>query len=50
VIIVGHPDERLHFCHEAGSGAGPYIAGTLCAIREAPGRAGLTRGLDTLLF
>ena len=34
-IIFGNPDERLHFRHEAGSGAGPYVAGTLLAIREA---------------
>jgi len=49
-IIFGKPDERLHFHHEAGSGAGPYVAGTLLAIREATRRVGVTRGLDTLLF
>jgi 4-hydroxy-tetrahydrodipicolinate reductase len=49
-IIFGQPDERLHFRHEAGSGAGPYVAGTLLAIRESTRRVGVTRGLDTLLF
>jgi len=49
-VIFGQPDERLHFRHEAGSGAGPYVAGTLLAIREATRRVGVTRGLDTLLF
>ena len=49
-IVFGNPDERLHFRHEAGSGAGPYVAGTLLAIREATRRLGVTRGLDTLLF
>ena len=49
-IIFGNPDERLHFRHEAGSGAGPYVAGTLLAIREVTRRVGVTRGLDTLLF
>jgi len=49
-VIFGQPDERLHFRHEAGSGAGPYVAGTLLAIREVTRRVGVTRGLDTLLF
>ena len=49
-IIFGDPDERLHLRHEAGSGAGPYVAGTLLAIREVTRRVGVTRGLDTLLF
>ena len=49
-IIFGQPDERLHFRHEAGSGAAPYVAGTLLAIREVTKHAGVTRGLDSLLF
>jgi 4-hydroxy-tetrahydrodipicolinate reductase len=49
-VIFGNPDERLHFRHEAGSGAGPYVAGTLLAIRAVTARVGLTRGLDSLLF
>jgi 4-hydroxy-tetrahydrodipicolinate reductase len=35
--------------HDAGTSALPYVAGTLLAIREAPSRAGLIRGLDQLL-
>jgi 4-hydroxy-tetrahydrodipicolinate reductase len=49
-VIFGAPDERLHLRHEAGSGAGPYVAGTLLAIRKVTHRVGLTRGLDRLLF
>jgi 4-hydroxy-tetrahydrodipicolinate reductase len=49
-VIFGGPDERLHLRHEAGSGASPYVAGTLLAIHAAPAQVGLTRGLDTLLF
>jgi 4-hydroxy-tetrahydrodipicolinate reductase len=36
--------------HDAGSSATPYVAGTLLAVRAAPRRAGLVRGLDTLLL
>jgi 4-hydroxy-tetrahydrodipicolinate reductase len=49
-VIFGNPDEWLHLRHEAGSGASPYVAGTLLAIHAAPAQVGLTRGLDTLLF
>ncbi len=49
-VIFGNPDERLHLRHEAGSGASPYVAGTLLAVREVMRRVGVTRGLDTLLF
>lgn len=48
--IFGMPDERLSIRHDAGAGAGPYVAGTLLAIRKVKGRIGLTRGLDVLLF
>src|SRR4051794_8215461 len=48
-VVFGLPDERLTIRHDAGSSAEPYVAGTLIAARTAPGRAGLTRGLDTLL-
>jgi 4-hydroxy-tetrahydrodipicolinate reductase len=41
--------ERLSIRHDAGESAAPYVAGTLLAIRAAPGRVGLTRGLDRLL-
>jgi 4-hydroxy-tetrahydrodipicolinate reductase len=46
----GQADERLIIRHEAGPHAGPYVAGTLLAIRAVVGRVGLTRGLDRLLF
>jgi 4-hydroxy-tetrahydrodipicolinate reductase len=49
-IVFGLPDERLSIRHDAGSSAVPYVAGTLLAARAAPGRVGLTRGLDTLLL
>jgi len=49
-VIFGNADERLHLRHEAGSGASPYVAGTLLAIREVTRRVGVTRGLDSLLF
>jgi 4-hydroxy-tetrahydrodipicolinate reductase len=49
-VVFGLPDERLTIRHDAGSSAEPYVAGTLIAARTAPGRVGLTRGLDTLLL
>jgi 4-hydroxy-tetrahydrodipicolinate reductase len=48
--IFGLPDERLKIHHEAGSGAGPYVAGTLLAVRKVQDVKGLIRGMDTLLF
>jgi 4-hydroxy-tetrahydrodipicolinate reductase len=48
--IFGLPDERLTIRHDAGTGAEPYVAGTLLAIRRVMGTRGLVRGLDTLLF
>jgi 4-hydroxy-tetrahydrodipicolinate reductase len=48
-IVFALPDERLSIRHDAGSSAAPYVAGTLLAARAVTGRAGLTRGLDTLL-
>ena len=47
--IFGARDERLIIRHEAGSGAEPYIEGTLLAIRKVAGQVGLTRGLDRIL-
>jgi 4-hydroxy-tetrahydrodipicolinate reductase len=47
--IFGAPDERLTIRHDAGSGAGPYIAGTLLAIRKVRDHAGLVRGLDKIM-
>jgi 4-hydroxy-tetrahydrodipicolinate reductase len=49
-IVFAAPDERLSIRHDAGSSAVPYVAGTLLAVRAAPGRSGLTRGLDALLL
>jgi 4-hydroxy-tetrahydrodipicolinate reductase len=48
-IIFGQPDERLSIRHDSGSGAGPYIAGTLLAIRRVSGFTGLRRGLDSVM-
>lgn len=49
-IVFGAESERLSLRYDAGESAAPYIAGTLLAIRALPGRVGLTRGLDRLLF
>lgn len=48
-VVFAAEDERLSIRHDAGSSAAPYVAGTLLAIRRAPTRIGLTRGLDQLL-
>lgn len=48
--VFGLPDERLTVRHDAGSGAEPYVAGTLLAVREVLRTTGLVRGLDRLLF
>jgi 4-hydroxy-tetrahydrodipicolinate reductase len=47
--IFGAADERLTLRHDAGSGAAPYIQGTLLAIRKAKGHVGLVRGLDRVM-
>lgn len=47
--IFGAHDERLTFRHDAGSGAGPYIQGTLLAVRKVRERVGLIRGLDKVM-
>ena len=47
--IFGAKDERLSIRHDAGSGAEPYIQGTLLAIREVKNRIGLIRGLDNIM-
>ncbi len=47
--IFGAHDERLSIRHDAGSGAEPYIHGTLLAIRKVTDRVGLTRGLDKIM-
>jgi len=48
--LFGLPDERLIIRHDAGSGAMPYVAGTMLAIEKVVATTGLTRGLDRLLF
>ena len=48
--IFGAQDERLTIRHDAGSGAGPYIAGTLLAIRRVKDHIGLVRGLDKIML
>jgi 4-hydroxy-tetrahydrodipicolinate reductase len=48
--IFGLPDERLRIRHDAGSGAGPYVSGTILAARKVLEVSGLVRGLDRLLF
>lgn len=47
--IFGANDERLTIRHDAGSGAEPYIQGTLLAIREVRNHVGLIRGLDRIM-
>ena len=49
-VVFAADGERLSIRHDAGESAAPYVAGTLIAIRAIPGRVGLTRGLDQLLF
>lgn len=48
--IFGLPDERLTIRHDSGTGATPYVAGTLLAARRVIEVTGLVRGLDALLF
>ena len=45
----GADNERLTIRHDAGSSAAPCVAGTLLAIRRVAEKAGLRRGLDTLM-
>ena len=48
-VRFGREDERLTLQYDGGTGAQPYIAGTLLAIRRVPELAGLVRGLDRIL-
>ena len=48
--VFGLPNETLSIRHDAGSGAEPYVTGTLLAARRTVNLRGLVRGLDTLLF
>lgn len=47
--IFGAKDERLSIRHDAGSGAEPYIEGTMLAIRQVKNHVGLVRGLDKIM-
>ncbi|HEV2705422.1 MAG TPA: 4-hydroxy-tetrahydrodipicolinate reductase [Pyrinomonadaceae bacterium] len=47
--LFGAKDERLSIRHDAGSGAQPYIQGTLLAIRKVRDHIGLIRGLDRIM-
>ena len=49
-IVFGLADERLVIRHDAGGTPGPYVGGTLLAVRKVPELVGLTRGLDNLLL
>jgi 4-hydroxy-tetrahydrodipicolinate reductase len=48
-VVFAAEGERLSIRHDAGETPTPYVAGTLLAIRAAPDRIGLVRGLDQLL-
>jgi 4-hydroxy-tetrahydrodipicolinate reductase len=48
--LFGLPNERLTIRHDAGSGAEPYVNGTLLAVRRVMGLTGFVRGLDRLLL
>ena len=48
-VIFGRDDERLTLRYDGGSGAEPYVAGTLLAARRVGGLAGLQAGLDGIL-
>lgn len=48
--LFGLPDERLTIRHDSGTGAAPYVGGTLLAARRVMMTTGLVRGLDRLLF
>ncbi|MBI4853179.1 MAG: 4-hydroxy-tetrahydrodipicolinate reductase [Acidobacteria bacterium] len=47
--IFGAKDERLTIRHDAGTGAEPYIEGTLLAVRKVKNYVGLIRGLDKIM-
>jgi 4-hydroxy-tetrahydrodipicolinate reductase len=48
-VLFGLPGERLSIRHDSSSGAEPYIAGTLLAIRRVSSFTGLRRGLDRVM-
>lgn len=48
-VRFGQQDERLTLQYDGGTGATPYIGGTLLAIRRVRDVRGLVRGLDRIL-
>jgi len=48
-VIFGKPNERLSLRLDGGSGAEPYVDGTLLAVRRVSNFVGLRRGLDQVL-
>ena len=48
-VRFGLADERLTISYDGGPGAGPYVAGTLLAIRRVGQIVGVVRGLDAVL-
>jgi 4-hydroxy-tetrahydrodipicolinate reductase len=48
-VVFAAEGERLTIRHDAGETPAPYVAGTLLAIRAAPTKVGVVRGLDQLL-
>ena len=48
-VWFGQEDERLTLQYDGGTGAMPYIGGTLLAIRRVRDFTGLVRGLDRIL-
>ena len=48
-VIFGKPNERLSLRYDGGSGAEPYVDGTLLAVRRVTSFVGLRRGLDHVL-
>ncbi len=48
-VLFGMPSERLALRYDGGSGAEPYVAGTLLAVRNVAGFVGLRRGLGSVM-
>jgi len=48
-VRFGQQDQRLTLQYDGGTGAAPYIAGTLLAIRRVHEFVGLVRGMDRIL-
>jgi len=48
-IVFGVGAERLSIRHDSLDASGPYVGGTLLAIRRVPSLLGVVRGLDRLL-